>query len=280
MKNVRRLNGRALLLLFALLSARGATAEGYSSAPFADGEVLRYKVRWGPIRLATLTIRQERVGGGSGDWYDVRMWGATSPRLRILDLAFTNRAVLLSDRPTAHDFTFETGRSAISRIRYRYDEQANELEIIRCDTSGTVTTRLPHEGTLYDGGGIVMLIRGLSGSNTNCSVPTIVDQEIHLTGLAFTDQIKSTESDALGGTVRLRRVLGHADWVTQSVAGLSGAFEVWLTDGAEAIPVRASLKILIGSIVLDLESCARPGFMQALAAGGDLGSVLPEGGTP
>ncbi len=109
-------------------AAQASSARGFCAAPFADGERLCYKVRWGPIRLATLTITQEQAAGTSSR-YVVRMSGETRPGLPFLDLVFANRAVLRPENPTSRDFEFETGRGVRSRIAYRYDGVAGELSI-------------------------------------------------------------------------------------------------------------------------------------------------------
>jgi hypothetical protein len=265
MKTVRGIDRAAIGLLLLLCTATIAAGKGYTAAPFIDGEVLRYKVRWGPIRLATMTITQERMPSSAAPRYIVRMSGETKPGLPFLDLVFANRAVLLSDSPTSRDFTFETGRSVKSTIAYRYDGMAGALAIEENDGTSVRTRKIPHEGPLYDGGGIVMLVRCLSGSAIEFAVPTIVDQEIRRTRLTFTNEVKSVHPEALPGPVKVRHFKGDAEWVTQSVAGLTGAFEGWVTDDDAAIPVQASMKILIGSIVLDLESCERPGIFAPVA---------------
>ncbi len=123
-----------------------------------------------------------------------------------------------------------------------------------------------------------MLIRCLSGSRLQMSVPTIVDQEIHATRLSFTHQVKTVRSDAIPGRTRVRHFSGNADWVTSSVAGLTGAFDGWLTDDDEAILVQGSAKIFLGSITLDLESCERPTFIGSVAMDSGDSSRPAEGG--
>ncbi len=54
-----------------------------------------------------------------------------------------------------------------------------------------------------------------------------------------------------------------------SVAGLTGAFEGWLTDDDDAILVEGSAKIFLGSITLELESCERPAFWIGRLDSGD-----------
>ncbi len=102
------------------------------------------------------------------------------------------------------------------------DGATGELTIEENDGVQTRIRKLPHLGTLYDGGGIVMLIRSLSSSEMDLAVPTIVDREIRRTRLTFTTEVKDADPDVLPGPARLRRVKGNAEWVTQSVAGLTG----------------------------------------------------------
>ena len=249
-------------LLFAGASgpAAAASAGAYSSAPFRPGEVLHYKVKWGPIRLGTLEISQDRSGPADSGRYSVKLTGRSAKGVPFLHVLFADRAVLDSRSPSNWIFTSEDSLIPQGATTYRSDSSATHMSIV--ETLGGRVTKsmdLSHTDPLYDCIGLLMLIRGLSGSHQEVLAQTVVEKQVRNTRLNFTEEIKDDQPDAFAYPIRLRRFEGHGEWMCKSCAGMTGKFGGWVTDDEAAIPVEMSVKIGVGSVSIKLESFTRPG---------------------
>jgi hypothetical protein len=88
----------------------------------------------------------------------------------------------------------------------------------------------------------------------------LIGGKLCATDLEFENEIGETEIGAIDFPVRTRRYSGFAHWTGGSSAGVNGSFTGWVTDDDASIPVRAEMKVLVGSIVLELEQWTRPGW--------------------
>ena len=89
-------------------------------------------------------------------------------------------------------------------------------------------------------------------------MPTLNECSVRETEINFTDEFEMMKVAACDTPVRCRRIDGNAKWVGNSFAGMKGPFIGWISDDSAAIPLKAELKIFLGSIVLELESTNRP----------------------
>ncbi len=168
-------------------AAPASGARGFCSAPFADGERLRYKVRWGPIRLATLTITQERAAGRI---LSLRRQNVGRDPARPCRSSISSSRIgpsfVRKTQPRAIS-TFETGRRPVKeRIAYRYDGVAGEVAIEQNDENGPGTRQLPPPGSALRRRWHLHADPMPLRLAASVSVPTIVDQEIRPTRLTFT----------------------------------------------------------------------------------------------
>jgi hypothetical protein len=68
---------------------------------------------------------------------------------------------------------------------------------------------------------------------------------------------------ALDDPVRTRKYKGFVHGQGGTSAGLSGEFTGWVSDDEAAIPLQAEMKVLLGSIHLELERWTRAGMESA-----------------
>jgi len=92
-------------------------------------------------------------------------------------------------------------------------------------------------------------------------IPTLVEGKIAPTDISFEAGSESQEIDALSYPLRVRKFTGMAHWQGGTEAGLKGEFTGWISDDDAAVPVVAEVKVLLGSIRLELESWTRPGWV-------------------
>jgi hypothetical protein len=257
----------ALALLwsvFIMAHASIAQSRSYNSTPFQAGEMLRYKVSWHFIRLGTMVIQQQLAEANDTSKFVVKMHAESDPSLSFINVFFVNQSRLFSHSPTNIDHMLESGRAKKTRKLYRYDS-ASKCIVMETHVNGQITGRgsLAYDGAYYDAVGLFMLIRCLSGSGLAFSAPTISGMQLKHTELRFTNEVQELRTDALKQPVKGRRLEGKIGWVDKSSGGMTGAFNVWISDDDAAIPLKAEFKISLGAIALELEAFSRPEWPQA-----------------
>jgi hypothetical protein len=255
----------SLLLLVLGSEARNQTASRVSPV-FQAGEELRYKVKWNFLRLGTVTIRTLHDSLCTApEEYRILMIVESNPDLSFIWIREFNESMMdarsLSSRQfrakhrngdqlTCIQHSYDgTTRMAISRV-----EDGNSGTIIRSDTLRNVSP-------FVEGPSLFLAARCLCRLGNSLNVPTMVGETIAPTDLSFPCRPEEMDVDALGGPVRVCRFDGVAHWNGGTEAGLSGEFSGWVSDDAAAVPVKAEMKVLLGSICLELESWSRPGWV-------------------
>jgi hypothetical protein len=253
---------RIVIALFLLgLSAPGGICgpDGFSTTPYRHGEVLRYKVRYGPIRLGTLVISQDPADSLGRRTAVVRMEAQTAPGLPLIQVQWTNRSVVLPSYPSTRDFNYDSQLDGGVHLRCRYEASTREA-VITQDSAGIVLPEIRRrlDAPGYDAGGVIMMMRCMSGSGMKAILPTLLVEDFRPTLLDFTREVEQVKVPAFDQPVRAVRFDGKLEWVLPTAAGLTGDIHGWLTPDEAAIPVKATAKIVLGSITLELESFERP----------------------
>jgi hypothetical protein len=246
-----------LVVLFAACSVSAQTTPNHRR-PVIAGEVMKYKVKWSFIRLGTVTIRQLPADSGS---VLVSMDVQSAPGLPFIDVHFSNRTYVSELSQVMQQETIVTGRDSCDKTVYRFDRKSGY--VVMEDSRKGERTRLDSlhwDKECYDALGLLFHSRFNAGSGLSESLPTLNDYKIDETEVSYARATEDIEVDAFDAPRRCHLVSGNARWVGKSFAGMKGPFCGWITDDSEAIPIKAEVKILLGSICLELESYERPGM--------------------
>jgi hypothetical protein len=226
--------------------------------PVIVGEVMKYKVKWSFLRLGTVTIRQ--VPADSGNVL-VQMTVQSAQGLPFINLHFSNQTYLNERSQAIQEETILSGTEMCDKTVYRHDRKSAFLimedrrggEKWRCDS-------LKWEKECYDALGLMFHGRLWAGSGLAESLPTLNDYKINQTEISYAQATEEIKVEAFDSPRRCHLVSGNARWVGTSFAGMKGPFRGWITDDAAAIPLKACVEILLGSISLELESYECPGL--------------------
>ena len=254
-------------LIMLVLSGPARTGE---PAPvnrvFQPGEELRYKVKWNFLRLGTLTVRTTRDNNckGPGE-FKLVMIVESNPDLGFIWIREWNESLM--DGMTLGSKQFlgkhRNGDSYVE-IRQAYNKEQRTAVYTEIDGNlGTLRSSdtLRNVDSYVEGPSLLFYTRCMSRSFGVKRVPTLVGGKIAATELRFDGTTEDVEIDAVDRPVRTRYYTGHAEWTGGSTAGLSGDFTGWVSDDAAAVPIVAELKVLLGSIRLELEQWSRPGWV-------------------
>lgn len=254
-------NQSCLLLIFIVifysfffpLTSGLTQSDFHKVTAFANGERLKYKVKWGIIRLGTLEIYQKKIQDLPVTIYQIEM-NAQSENLPFINVFFINEGFLNPYQPTLRHFTLITGREKEHVSTYIYDPDQNMIfletqdhhQIVRKDS-------ILYQNGIYDALGIFMMIRCLSNSGFNVSLKNIVDFKMCQTRLNFTGESERIKVEALPKPMTTLKFEGKAEWVGQSWAGVSGPFHGWISADDAAVPLKVKIQIFLGSITIELE---------------------------
>ncbi len=91
------------------------------------------------------------------------------------------------------------------------------------------------------------------------NIPAIVKEEKVNTFIDFTNKRETVEVDAIEYPVDVVEFEGKAEFV--GIFGLTGDFEGWFSNDEARVPIVAKMKVIIGSVTLELMEWKRPGWI-------------------
>ena len=259
---------RSLIIALAAL-AIAAPSRGQDPLPrgsiIQPGEVLRYKVRWTLFRLGTVTLKAVRDTGCT-DPDDIRleMIVESNPDLSFVWIREFNECLVDT----------RTFAPALFHARHRNGEQHTEIwhEVDRGQHRTVFRLTDRNTGALLqadtlrgvewfvEGPSLFFIARCLSGTTGCRTLPTLVGGKLSTTDLRFGGEKVLIDVASASAPVRVRKFTGEAHWKGGTEAGLEGEFTGWISDDEAAVPMAAELKVLLGSIRLELESWTRDGW--------------------
>lgn len=234
-----------------------------SSKVFSHGETLVYKVKWMFMRIGTITINTFKHNEDPS-LIKIIMEVESNPDLFFLKVKEYNESWIDASNLMSKSY-FGDHQSGGDRtiINSKYDPEkkiaiyssfdAIKKLSIRCDTI--------YSAPFYvEGPSLFFLTRVIAARRKIINIPTLVNGKISNTRLVFGGEKEEIEIDALPYPVRTLHYIGFADWEGGTSQALGGEFEGWISDDEAAVPVYAELKVLLGSIKIELESWKRQGW--------------------
>lgn len=149
----------------------------------------------------------------------------------------------------------------IKFTEYFFDYKKNNVHVkkgkynpyeIWADSTTKIST--PYQ----DGLSIFYYARMNTGRKLNVNVPCFVTEEFVFTRINFYDKIEKLKIDPINYDIACVKLDGHTDFV--SVFGLTGNFEGWFTNDADAVPILAKMKVIIGNVSLTLKNWRKQGW--------------------
>ncbi len=109
-----------------------------------------------------------------------------------------------------------------------------------------------------DGLSLFFLARQFTDIKKSIKIPTFMDKDTAFTMINFSGKREEIKIDAINYPVKTIYFSGKADW--EGVYGLTGYFEGWFSDDEARVPIKAKMKVLIGSVTIELSSWKRQGW--------------------
>ena len=235
------------------------------SAMLQSGEELRYKVKWNFLRLGTITVRAERVPSSEDTTlFKVSMTVESNPDLMIIKIREYNESLVsaLDMMSKRYLGVFNSPNDGFE-TRYLYQENERQALYSKVDLeSGKLleADTLKNVPRYLEGPSMFFYARWMSRSKQIIRLPKVADGKLAHIEFDFTLGREYIEIDAIDEPVRTRKYKGFLSGGGGTSAGLSGDFMGWVSDDDDAVPIRAEMKVLLGSIHVELEKWSRPGW--------------------
>jgi hypothetical protein len=154
------------------------------------------------------------------------------------------------------------GDTVFKLIEYSFPNKADRViisEHIDQQPEYARVEKLPLEGKLWqDGLSLLFYARAFAHQACAKSIPVLMYFEKATTQIDFGRGRESVDIDAVKYPVRTVKVEGETGFT--GIYGLTGGFEGWFSDDSAAVPIRAKMHVLIGSVTVELISWKRSGW--------------------
>lgn len=252
----------ALFLLAAVIP--WAALFGQAPPPshvLSEGEELVYNVRYGFFNLGSVRIRSlQRQASASTVAYYCKAFIDSYPKVPFVDLHATFESTMDSTIFSRY-FVGKTKQDDWwSFSRYTFDSQ-NRRAIIETGQKDTLISKrdtVSVDGVYQDGLSLFFYARDRLFAGKPLDIPCIVTEKKVNTRIDFDGRHDEVEIDAVDYPVDVVGFEGSADFV--GIFGLTGDFTGWFSNDDARVPILAKMKVIIGSVTIELMQWKRPGW--------------------
>jgi hypothetical protein len=261
----------ALLALGAMFLPGAVRAQAGGSPPervFVEGEELVYNVRYGFIDLGQVRIKVLETVHGKGTLaYHGKGIIDSYPKVPFVDLHAVYESVTDSGMFSRH-FTGrqkDNGQWDVARYNFDYPGKRVMIEVGTRDSVIVKRDTVVIESPYQDGLSLFFYARAKLYSGLKVNIPTLIKEQKVSTYIDFKNEHTSVDLDAVDYPVDVVRFEGNMDFV--GIYGLTGGFEGWFSNDEARVPIQAKMKVIIGSVTVELMKWTRPGWNPPRAKG-------------
>lgn len=146
------------------------------------------------------------------------------------------------------DYSFDYARHSVA-----YDKGVKQKPEMRSSGTDTISS------TFQDGLSLFYFARANARVKRQMNVPTFVNEKKVNTYINFMNKVVPMEIDAVKYPIRTVELGGTVDFV--GIFGLTGGYQGWFSDDEAAIPIVARMKVILGSVYIELKKWNRPGWV-------------------
>lgn len=229
---------------------------------FVIGEELIYNVSYSAVNLSQVRIRILQMKNRDGGVVYVGQANIDSYRsIPFVDLhAIYDNLIDM----TVHSEWFQSrfkGDNGWDTVTYSYDYPGKSLFVATRPAPGdgpNLDDTLDVESVYQDGLSLFFYARSQVRNKLKITVPTVVNEKKGTTSFDFLAERTSVEIDAVDYPVDVVFFRGKAGFV--GIYGLTGDFEGWFSNDEARVPILAKMKVLIGSVTIELMKWKREGW--------------------
>ena len=232
------------------------------------GEDLVYNVRYGPFDLGSVRIvvlQREEIPRHLV--YYCKALINSYPKVPFVDLHATYESYV-DTMMYSHKFVGKLKQDDwwnFSRYTFDYDGKRATLEKGERDTIISKRDTIGLDQVYQDGLSLFFNARQNLLSGQSMSIPTLINEQKVTTRINFSGKQDPVEVDAVDYPIDAVRFEGTADFV--GIFGLTGDFEGWFSNDEARVPIMAKMKVILGSVTIELMQWKREGWVPPRAKG-------------
>jgi hypothetical protein len=237
-------------------------AQDPPSRVLVEGEELVYNVRYSVFDLGQIRIKTAgRTRFATYEAFDSRALIDSYKGVPFVDM----HAVFESTIDTAvfsRGFTGkvkEDSRWDFARYAFQYDKHRILMEMGQRDTVISKRETLAVDCAHHDGLSLFFFARDQLFSGKKLNVPAVITEKKVNAYIEFLKERTTVEIDAVDYPVDVIKFEGNAEFV--GIFGLTGDFTGWFSNDEARVPILAKMKVIIGSVTIELMQWKRPGWV-------------------
>ncbi len=244
---------------------------GDTVAAFLVGEDLVYNVSYAGINIGQIRVRVTgAAGAGSAVRTAARVSMDSYDGIPFVDLHAVYEDTMAAPCHSAwfRSRTKKDGQWYMSTYRFDYPSRRLVLEhgLWKSDRVHDRDT-LRVDTLQQDGLSLFFFARRSMIPGSRWAVPTVVSERQGVTTLSVDARRTAEKIDAVAYPIAVQHAEGEAGFV--GVFGFTGHFEGWFSDDPARVPILAKLKVLIGTIRVELMQWRRDGWQPPRAREGE-----------
>lgn len=219
-------------------------------------EKLTYKVKWGFIRLGTVSLETVSVAEvDSVRLHHLRFRIDSNPLLFFVDMHSVFDCYMNSAAIPIRYIASENVDGQLKKAVYNFNYSDSLFTIDFYKESDTTHPRrvtVPLLEPVFDGISLISLTRQRIDKVDQADVVAFLDDQLGRVLLNFQGKEKPIKIKALPQKISTYYVSGMIKM--KGIAGVTGPFEGWFSADGQRPPLRAKLKVFIGNVVVELEN--------------------------
>lgn len=245
--------GLATLAILMYLTAYANAQVCYS------GEELFYKVTYMGVNLGSIRSEVEQSLRLDGRLvHKVKIHIVSNPNIPFVSLHSIYESWIDTSVTHSHQFNANTKitDSEWEFDKYIFDYSGRQIITEKWRGDRKLNSQVFKTSKKYnDGSSLLFAARQLVYAKKSYRIPTLIMDDTVSTIINFQGTIESQKVSAVDYPIRTIYFNGDANWT--GVYGLTGRFEGWFSDDEARIPIRAKMKVYVGSVNLELVSWKR-----------------------
>ena len=247
--------------LSSALPLHGQSIRVPRSNVLVNGEELVYNVRYSFIDLGQIKINTlDNVQTPTYLAYNTKAQIQSYPGIPFVDLHAIYESVIDTGMFSRH-FVGKSREDNVwdfSIYDFEYENNRVLIEMGDRDTVVKENDTLSINTLYQDGLSLFFYARDQLFSHENMNIPTLVKEQKANTFIDSKKKRSTVETDFVDYPVDVIRFEGRAEFV--GIFGMTGDFEGWFSNDEARIPILAKLKVIIGSVTLELMQWNRSGW--------------------
>ena len=243
----------------------GSVAPSANGSVLQVGEELEYKVTYSFFNLGTIRFRiTDRFERNGRTVYKAYSWIDSNPSLPFVDLHIRFISEIDQGMFSYSWIADDSTKSEILSRFFLFDYDSNRviIEIARRTSGGERMVEkvdtFAVTDKLQDGLSLFFFAREYVRQNKEVVVPTFIDNKQVNTIINFMNKREEEEVAAVEYPIDVVYFDGRMDY--EGVFGLTGYFEGWFSNDEARIPITAKMKVILGSVKIQLRKWNRNGW--------------------